>query len=142
MAEIFGAVASVVQFIDVTVRLSSCLSRLCSDVRNVPQRFHQLRIDLDQQLEVAQEIRAHHLPNFVSMMASTAFDTPLLEYIALADELRKTLDELLATSTDGLFPRSWHGIRSVRRKEDILHLCDRLEQKKSTLSLWMSAANL
>lgn len=142
MAEVVGAVSSIVQFVDVAVRLSSCLSRLCSDIRNVPQRFHQLRIDLDQQLEVAQEIQAHGLPSFESMVTSSTFDRSLLEYITLADELRKTLDELLATSTDGLLSRSWHGLRSVRRKEHILHLCDRLEQKKGTLSLWLGAANL
>lgn len=142
MAEVIGAVASIVQSVDVAVRLSSCLNRLCSDIRNVPQRFHQLQTDLDQQLEVAQEIRAHHLLTFISMVTSSTFDNFLLDYIALADELRKTLDELLATDTDGPFLRSWHGLRSARKKEDIHHICDRLEQKKSTLSLWLSAANL
>lgn len=141
MAETIGAVAGVVQFIDVAVRLSSCLSRLCSDIRNVPKRFHQLRTDLGQQLAVAQEIQAHHLPTFTSMVTLSMFDA-LLEYIALADELRKILDKVLATGTDGPFLRSWQGLRSVREKEYILYLCDRLERKKSTLSSWLSAANL
>ena len=142
MTAVIGAVASIVQFLDVAVRLSSCLSRLCSDVRNVPQRFHQLRIDLDQQLHVTREIRAHNLPNFVSMVTLPMFDDFLLEYITIADELRKTLDDLVVPDTDGLFLRSWHSLGSVRKKEDILHLCDRLEQRKSNISLWLSAANL
>ena len=142
MAEVIGAVASIVQLLDVTVRLSSCLGRLCSDVRNVPQRFHQLRIDLNQQLHVIQEIRAHHLPTFISMVTLPMFDTFLLEYISMADELRKTLDELIVPDTEGLILRSWHSLRSVRKKEDILHSCDRLAQRKSDLSLWLSAANL
>ena len=142
MAEIIGVVSSIVQFLDVAVRLSSRLSHLCSDVQNVPQRFHLLRIDLDQQLQVAQELRAHYLPTFESIGTSPIFDIFLLEYIASADELRKILDELLTPDTDGLLMQNWHGISSVRKKEDIFHLCDRLEQKKSTLSLWLSVANM
>ena len=135
MAEVVGAVANIVQLLDVTIRLSSCLGRLCSDVRNMPQRFHQLRIDLNQKLHVIQEIRAYHLPTFISMVTLPMFDTFLLEYIAIADEHRKTLDELVVPDTEGLILRSWHSLRSVRKKEDVLHLCDRLEQRKSNLSL-------
>ena len=142
MAEVIGAVASVVQFFDVAVRLSSSLGRLCSDVRNVPQRFHQLRIDLDQQLHIIQEIRAQHFPTFKSIVPLPKFDTFLLEYIALANELCKTLDELVVPATDGLILRNWHSLRSVRKKEEVLHLCDRIEQRRSNLSLWLSAANL
>ena len=142
MAEVIGAVAGIVQFLDVAVRLSSSLGRLCSDVRNVPQRFHQLRIDLDQQLHIIQEIRAHHLPTFISVVTSPTFETFLLEYIALANELCKTLDELAVPATDGLLLRNWHNFRSVRKKDDVLHLCDRLEQGRSNLSLWLNAANL
>ena len=142
MAETISAIAGIVQFIDVAVRLSSGLSRLCSDIRDVPQLFHQLRIDLVQQLQVAQEIRTHHLPTFASTVASSTFDSPLLDYIALAEQLHRTLDELLAISAGRPFLRSWHNLRSVRKKENILRLCDHLEQKKNTLSLWLSAANL
>lgn len=142
MAEVIGIVSGIVQFIDVTVRLSSGLNRLCSDVRHVPERFHQLRIDLDRQLEIAQEVQAHYLPGLVPIVASSTFDQSLLEYVVLAEELRKTLEELLVSNTNGPVKRTWHRLRSVRRKEDILHLCDRLEQKKSTLSLWLGAANL
>ena len=142
MGEVIGAVASLVQFLDVAVRLSSRFGRLCSDVRNVPQRFHQLRKDLNQQLHVTQEIRDHHLPTFISMVTLPEFDAFLLEYIPLANELCKALDELFVPDTDGLFQRSWRSLRSVRKKEEIRHLCDRLEQRKSNLSLWLSAANL
>ena len=142
MAEIVGVVAGIVQFVDVAVRLSSCLSRVCSDIRNVPGRLDQLRTDLDRQLEIAQEVQSHHLLTLVPMAASSAFDQSLLEYIVLAEELHKTLEELLASNTKGRLKRSWDRLRSVRKKEDILHQCERLEQKKGTLSLWLGAANL
>ena len=141
MAEL-GAVASIVQFVDVAVRLSSGLNRICSDVRNVPKRFQQLRKDLDEQLEVAREIQNHHLHALVSTTTSPVFDTLLIEYIALADELCDTLDKLLNTGAGGLFLRNWRSLRSIRKKEVIFNLCDRLERKKSTLSQWLNAANL
>ena len=142
MAETISAIAGIVQFIDVAVRLSSGLNRLYSDIRDVPQLFHQLRIDLEQQLKVAQEIRTHHLPTFASTVTSSTSDKVLLDYTALVEQLHKALDELLAISPNGPFLRSWHILRSVRKKEKILHLCDRLEQKKSTFSIWLNAANL
>ena len=142
MAETISAVAGIIQFIDMAVRLSSGLNRLYSDIRDVPQLFHQLRIDLEQQLKVAQEIRTQHLPTFASTVTSSTSDKVLLDYIALAEQLHKTLDELLAISANGPFLRSWQNLRSVRKKENILRLCTRLEQKNSTLSVWLNAANL
>jgi len=142
MAEVVGAVAAVVQFVDVALRLSSCLERFCSDVRNVPRRFLQLQTDLRQQIEIAQQIQNHRLPGFATAVASSAFDTPLAEYIDLAEELRKTLEGLLGHKNDGVLRRGWDAICSVRKKEEVASICDRLEQKKSTLSLWLEAANL
>ena len=142
MAEIVGVVTGIVQFIDVAVRLSSCLSRICADISNVPERLHQLRNDLDCQLEVAQEIQAHRSLSLVPMAPSSAFDQSLLEYIALADDLRGTLEELLASNSKSRLKRSWHHLHFMREKEEIYHQCDRLEQKKSNLSLWLGAAKL
>jgi hypothetical protein len=142
MAEIVGTVAAVVQFVDVALRLSSCLERFCSDVRNVPRRFLQLRSDLRQQIEIAQHIRNHNLPGFATAVSSSTFDTPLVEYINLAEELCKTLEGLLARKNDGLLQRGWDALCSIHKKEEVASICDRLEQKKSTLSLWLDAANL
>lgn len=142
MAEIVATAAAVIQFVDVAARLSSCLHHFCSKVRDVPHRFRCLQDDLRQQVEIAQHIQAYHLPVFSATIASSTFDAPLLEYIALADELCKTLDKILAKRTDGLMQRGWIGICSLRKKQHVLHICDRLEQRKSTLSMWLSAANL
>jgi hypothetical protein len=142
MAEVVGAVAAVVQFVDVALRLSSCLERFCSDVRNVPRRFLQLQIDLRQQIEIAQHIQNDHVPGFATTVSSSTLDAPLLEYISLADELSKTLEGLLARKNDGMLQRGWSGICSLRKKEEVANICDRLEQKRSILSIWLNAANL
>lgn len=142
MAEVVGAVAAVVQFVDVALRLSSCLERFCSDVRNVPRRFLQLQIDLRQQIEIAQHIQNDHVPGFATTVSSPTLDAPLLEYISLADELSKTLEGLLTRKNDGMLQRGWSGICSLRKKEEVANICDRLEQKRSILSIWLTTANL
>ncbi|CAN9134159.1 unnamed protein product [Alternaria alternata] len=142
MAEVVGAVAAVVQFVDVALRLSSCLERFCSDVRNVPRRFLQLQIDLRQQIEIAQHIQNDHVPDFATTVSSSTLDAPLLEYISLADELSKTLERLLTRKNDGMLQRGWSGICSLSKKEEVANICDRLDQKRSILSIWLNAANL
>ncbi|CAN9101984.1 unnamed protein product [Alternaria alternata] len=142
MAEVVGAVAAVVQFVDVALRLSSCLERFCSDVRNVPRRFLQLQIDLRQQIEIAQHIQNDHVPGFATTVSSSTLDAPLLEYTSLAEELSKTLEGLLSRKNDGMLQRGWSGICSLRKKEEVANICDRLEQKRSILSVWLNAANL
>ena len=142
MAEVVGTVAAVVQFVDVALRLSSCLERFCSDVRNVPRRFLQLQIDLRQQIEIAQHIQNDHVPGFATTVSSLTLDAPLLEYTSLAEELSKTLEGLLSRKNDGMLQRGWSGICSLRKKEEVANICDRLEQKRSILSVWLNAANL
>jgi hypothetical protein len=142
MVEVVGAVAAVVQLVDVALRLSSCLERFCSDVRNVPRRFLQLQIDLRQQIEIAQHIQNDHVPGFATTVSSSTLDAPLLEYISLADELNKTLEGLLAGKNDGMLQRGWNGICSLGKKQEVANICDRLEQKRSILSIWLNAANL
>lgn len=142
MAEAVAAAAAIIQFLDVAVRLSSHLNHLCSDVRNVPHRFQRLQVDLGQQIKIAEHIKTHCLPSFATPATPSTFDAPLQEYIKLADELSKTLDKLLTNKSDGLLQRGWNGFRSVQKKEEVLQICDRLEQMKSTLSLWLSAENL
>ena len=142
MAEVVGAVAAVVQFVDVALRLSSCLERFCSDVRSVPRRFLQLQIDLRQQIEIAQHIQNDHVPGFATTVSSLTLDAPLLEYTSLAEELSKTLEGLLSRKNDGMLQRGWSGICSLRKKEEVANICDRLEQKRSILSVWLNAANL
>lgn len=142
MAEIIGTAAAISQFIDVAVRLSSGIYRLCSEVRNVPRQFQSLHTDLRQQIEICRQIQADCLPAFVATVASPAFETLLFEYITLANELCQTLEKILANRRSGHVQRGWTGLCSIQKKESVLQICHQLEQRKSTLSVWLSAANL
>ncbi|KAK1909809.1 hypothetical protein P3342_007981 [Pyrenophora teres f. teres] len=139
MAEAIGTAAAILQFLDVALRLTSCLDRFCSDVRNVPLRYRQLQTDLRQQSDLAKQIQTQLPPQAV---ASPTLNAPLLEYSTIADELCKTLETLLPKQNDGLLQRGWSSICSLRKKQEVESICDRLEQKKSTVSIWLNAANL
>ncbi|RMZ73427.1 Ankyrin repeat-containing [Pyrenophora seminiperda CCB06] len=139
MAEAIGAAAAILQFLDVAVRLTSCLNRFCSDVRNVPRRFRELQADLRQQSDLAGQIQAQLSAQTV---ASPTLDRPLQEYIKLADELCKTLETLLFKQNDGFFHRSWTTICSIQKKEEVKSICDRLEEKKRTVSMCLHTENL
>ena len=142
MAEAVAATAAIIQFVDVAIRLSSHLGHLCSEVRNVPHLFARLQADLKQQLEVAQVLKSNFLPHFSATVVSTTFDESLLEYIALVGELCKTLEKILSRKDDRLLQRTWVGFCSMRKKDEMLQICTLLEQKKSVMSLWLSAAVL
>jgi hypothetical protein len=142
MAEIVAATAAIVQFADVAFRLTTHLGHLCSEVRHVPDRFRRLQSDLLQQVELAKLIQANCLPEFAATVASSTVDAFLLEYIGLINDLGRTLEKLLAKKDNGPLRRVWSGFCSARKKEDVERICERLEEKKSTLTMWLSAANL
>lgn len=142
MAEAVAAAAAVIQFVDVAVRLSFKLNRLCSEVHNAPLRLQRLKTDLLHQIDIAQGVKEKHLSAFNGAVTSPTFDEFFLGYTALAEDLCKILDKILDRNDGGLFRKGWSGICSIRRREKITELCERLEQKRSTLSLWLCAANL
>ncbi|PSN66213.1 hypothetical protein BS50DRAFT_410010 [Corynespora cassiicola Philippines] len=142
MAEVVGVFAAVVQLVDVTARLSSTVNRFCSDVRNLPDRLHLLKEDVRQQAEIARNVQAHCVPAFAVTLSSPTFDAILHEYIAVADELCKKLDELLSKKGHDIIRRAWNVICSKQQREDVLEQCERLEKQKTMLSMWLNANNL
>ena len=142
MAEVLAAAAAIIQFADVAFRLSTQLGDFCSEVRDVPERFRLLQADLRQQAELAKLMNGDHLPAFATIVASSTVDELLREYSSLVEELGRKLEKLLAKKHDGPLQRVWSGLRSARKKDEVELICDRLEQKKSSLSMWLNSASL
>lgn len=134
--------ALILQFMDAAFRLSSGLRRLCTEIRAVPLRFETLRADLVEQIELIQFIQRKCQPEFALAALPPTLDTLLHEYIALANEFNKTLDGLLAKRTGGRLQSAWTSFCSVQKKEEVSHMCHRLEQKRDVLNMWLSAADL
>lgn len=142
MAEAVSAAAAAVQFLDVTVRLSSALAKLCSDVRHVPERFQRLQSDLKQHIALVRELEANHSPAFTAAIASSALKPLLQEYVTIADDLCTTLETLLDFGSKPRAQRVWQTFCATRKQDEIERTCDRLERHKSTLSVWLSGASL
>jgi hypothetical protein len=142
MAEAVATAAAVLQFLDVAVRLSSVLVKLYSDVRDVPERFRVLNTDLQQQITLVKDLQTNQVPAVAALVASPAFEALLQQYVTTADDLCTTLKKLLGGPNDGRLQRAWNGLCATRKKAEITGLCDRLEQHKSALAVWLGGANL
>ena len=134
--------ALILQFMDAAFRLSSGLQRLCTEIRDVPLRFATLRTDLVGQVELVQFIQRECQPQFALAAVPPTLDTVLHEYSVLANEFDKILNGLLAKRTGGYLQSAWKGFCSVQKKEEVSHMCHRLEQKRDVLDMWLSAADL
>ena len=135
MAEV-AIVASAIQFIDVGGRLLLSLSRLCSKVHHVPEKIENLRATLQHLLIIAEVVKSNHVSSYAGSQAAE-FNLACSESIKLIKELASLLDNLTAVVDDGPFRRTWKAIVAVKKEKEILDICERLEQYKTTLSLWL-----
>lgn len=96
MAEALGISAAVVQFLDIAVRLSVNINWLCSELRDVPQWLHRFKLDLDQQVAIAQCVQSSSsLANISSspssgLSSATPIDGPLNDYLRNMRRLQST----------------------------------------------------
>jgi hypothetical protein len=145
MAEILGISAAVVQFLDIAVRVSMELSRLYSDLRDVPDKLHRLKLDIDQQIAIAKYIKSSHATfqrDSPGTSTSTApINQTLADYMITMEELVGLLQSIRSEDGAGPLRRSWDAIRAVHKRNDVLLRCDRLEHQKSSILLWLSNVN-
>ena len=135
MAEI-AIVASAIQFIDVGSRLLLGLSRIYSKIDHVPEKIEKSQATLRQLLVVAEVVKSNHVNSYTGSQAAE-FSSACSECIKLVKDLASLFDNLTVATDDGPFRRTWKAIVAVKREKEILGICDRLEQYKATLSLWL-----
>ena len=128
--------ASAIQFIDVGVRLLLGLSRLYSKLDHVPEKIEKSRATLQHLLLIAEVVKSNHVSSYAGSQAAE-FNLACSECIKLVKELASLLDDLTAATNDGPFRRAWKAIVAVKKEKEILDICERLEQYKTTLSLWL-----
>ncbi|KAI0410263.1 hypothetical protein F5X98DRAFT_359939 [Xylaria grammica] len=146
MAEILGISAAVVQFIDIAFRLSSGLGNLYKDLRDVPAELQDLKLDIDQQIAIAEYIRSSHAVFWNTSPTGSAMPCPvdgtLASYMLLMEQLLELLQSIANKDDAGTVRRSWNAVRAVHKRKSVLEVCDSLEKKKSSVILWLSNANL
>ena len=135
MAEV-AIVASAIQFIDVGGRLLLGLSQICSKVHHVPEKIEKSRATLQHLLVVAEVVKSNHVSSYAGSQA-VEFNLACSECIKLIKEFASLLNGLTAATNDGPFRRTWKAIVAIKKEKEILDICERLEQYKTTLSLWL-----
>ena len=140
MAEV-GIAASIIQFIDVGGRSLIGLSRLCSTLRHVPQTIENSQTTLNHLLAIAKIVKSNHLTLHAGRQA-VEFNSVCSDCIKLAKDLESLLNSLTVAVYDGPLRRAWKTVVAAKKEKEILEICERLEQYKTTLSLWLFNAVL
>lgn len=142
MAEALDIAASVIQFVDIGSRFLFKLSRFCSDIRDAPQSLQDLCIDLRQQLDIAQSVLINRSTIVKLTTTSDPIGASLRLHINLIKDLDSKLEHLTFEEDDELWRRGWKAIRTIKRKDEILQIFQRIERQKASLFLWLTETNL
>ncbi|KAI1271889.1 hypothetical protein F5Y07DRAFT_327944 [Xylaria sp. FL0933] len=146
MADILMISATVVQFLDVAIRLSGKLGGLYIDLRDVPAELQSLKLDIDQQIDIARCIQSSHATFLnaphANSIATTSIDQTLASYVSLMERLIELLQSVTNKDNARIAQRSWNAVRAVHKRKEIMTICANLERKKSTVGLWLSNAKL
>ncbi|KAI0427165.1 hypothetical protein F5Y09DRAFT_344964 [Xylaria sp. FL1042] len=146
MADVLTISAAVVQFLDVAIRLSGKLGGLYTDLRDVPAELQNLKLDIDQQINIARYVQSSHATFWNAPQASStttiSVDPTLASYMLLMERLLDLLQSITNKDNAGIARRSWNAVRAVHKRKDIMTTCETLERKRSSVNLWLSNANL
>ncbi|KAI1349778.1 hypothetical protein F5Y01DRAFT_316451 [Xylaria sp. FL0043] len=145
MADILTISAAVVQFLDVAIRLSGKLGGLYIDLRDVPAELQSLKLDIDQQIDIAKYIRSSHatflnVPH-ASSIATTLIDQTLASYVSLMERLIELLQSVIGKDNATMAQRSWNAVRAVHKRKEIIQYVPILKGRK-VAQLLISIQNL
>lgn len=144
MADPLSIAASVVQFLDISVRLCLKLNHFCAEMRDVPHKLRSLEADLRQQNSVAQGIQQliNKSPAAIDVSSVNILAGILGDYSKTMERLLLVLGSVTSHNDAGLLKKGWNARRAIKKKTQILCCCDSMAQQRSVLSLWLSHLNM
>ena len=133
--EILGAVAGAVQLADVCAQVITFISDLYSKVRGAPETIRARIAQIEQLIKIAKLIENN-----------AALQTPLVHSIIAKclEDTGSLLKILKKLDTDGSATRAvryWKALGGVTKEKQILAICERLEERKSSLALCVASIN-
>ncbi|KAF7944676.1 uncharacterized protein EAE97_005309 [Botrytis byssoidea] len=137
-----GISAAIVQFVDIGLRTYLKLDQFCTDICDAPQIIQNLQVDLRQQLNIAENIHINHHATLQSVTSIDQIEILLLHYIGQIGNLEGLLNVLTNQKTDRSWRRGWKGIKIAKKKEETMAVCGRLEQHKTSISMWLAETDL
>lgn len=152
MAEAVAIAAAVVQFLDVSSRLFSTLSRFCENLEHVPRKvrdtvqelkvFRQLVYPLDSDIRAPNTGPASTLSGALSPDNVNLAVSLLDQCITQVQQLEETLQPLMLKACDYGIKKRWRAVAGLKVEKEILDRWTRLQGLKSTLNLWYSHQTL
>ncbi|KAI1474347.1 hypothetical protein F4774DRAFT_400865 [Daldinia eschscholtzii] len=142
MAEALSIAAAVVQFVDVAIWSSEKLSWVYSEVHGAPERLHDLKVNLDQQIKLVEKISQTQLDVQTTLVDNGDEITAILvKYKDVIQNLLELLQSLLGHTDKNILRKGWGVILTLHKRNDIL-LCDQIEEQRDLVLLWHSNINL
>ena len=150
-AEAIGLAAAAIQFADVGWRAFLALSRLFSDLRQVPVKMKNAKRELELLLKFVEILKsdlgvATSGSTFIlnGCITSTQYTSALSLFDECKDqaqELERILTQLAPNEHRGI-KRAWRMVVSVKMEHEIVSRCVRLESLKTSFNIWYGHVNL
>lgn len=118
--EVVGTVASVVQLIDVGVRIVERLNDYRHKTNSLPKAFHTVRIRLPAFVDVLRETRIAMDQNRLSDSARNALGPLLAECKIQIHILDVIVEKVLPLDVDSKADRAWKAIKSLKYETDVV----------------------
>lgn len=152
MAEAIAIAGVAVQFLDVSARLLSILSRFCQNLEHVPRQVRSTVQELTVFRHLVQvidlDIRASNTGPVSTLSGALSPDHVILaisvlnQCITQAQELEDILQPLMPKASDHVLKKRWRAVASMRAEKEILDKWTQLQGLKTTLTLWYNHQTL
>ena len=150
-AEAIGLAAAAIQFADVGLRAALALSRLFSDLRQVPVKMRNAKRELELLLTFVETLKSDlglATSGSTSILNGFITSTQYTGALSLIDECKDQAQELEriltqhAPNTHRGIKRAWRMVVSAKMEHEIMSRCVRLESLKMSLNMWYGHVNL
>ena len=91
---------------------------------------------------IVKDIRDNYMTLLAGTSTSAAFTNLLRDHTASIKTFHDLLEGLVDRQHDQHIQRAWKRLHAVQSKEAILEICNRLEQQKSSLAVFLNGTNL
>jgi hypothetical protein len=132
--QVLGALGSAVQLCDTCLKITTSATDLFSGVR-VPETIRKCIAEIEQLIKIARLIERNHslqTPLIASVLSTCHGD---------ADQLLDILKNNDIQPTAGKVTEYWKALEGATKEKRILALCERLQEKKSSLTLCIASVN-
>ncbi|OCL08355.1 hypothetical protein AOQ84DRAFT_406994 [Glonium stellatum] len=134
-----GLASAIVQFVDFGSKIVIRLQEFSANVGEIPEVFRDITIQLPLLLSALTDIASQAKSGKVEQTRQNELRKVIVRCQVHIKDLNRIIKEVLPAKDDSLFVRSKKAILSVRREDKVKSIVEKLEQFKSTLTLYQAS---